>query len=162
MTAFFRDNEIYRNDVDGNVQTIYFQREDETSPVVTEMIYLESASASFYIEDKELVGMTYRNDVPFTLYPIAQVPPSQPLRLKNFKWEPWRRSSTRRYVRRGARRRSRASARASVSWSVWTAIRSACFAAASGSTARMNSNPRLWSGAIRVSADADRGGGDRA
>ena len=91
MTAFFRDNEIYRNDVDGNVQTIYFQREDETSPVVTEMIYLESASASFYIEDKELVGMTYRNDVPFTLYPIAQVPPTQPLRLKNFKWEPWRR-----------------------------------------------------------------------
>ena len=49
------------------------------------------------------------------------------------------------------------SARASVSWSVWTAIRSACFAAASGSTARMNSNPRLWSGAIRASADADRG-----
>ena len=47
MTAFFRDNEIYRYDVDGNVQTIYFQREDETSPVVTEMIYLESASASF-------------------------------------------------------------------------------------------------------------------
>ena len=91
MTAFFRDNEIYRNDVNGNVQTIYFQREDETSPVVTEMIYLESASASFYIEDKELVGMTYRNDVPFTLYPIAQVPPSQPMRLKNFKWEPWRR-----------------------------------------------------------------------
>ena len=91
MTAFFRDNEIDRNDVNGNVQTIYFQREDETSPVVTEMIYLESASASFYIEDKELVGMTYRNDVPFTLYPIAQVPPSQPMRLKNFKWEPWRR-----------------------------------------------------------------------
>lgn len=91
MTAFFRDNEIYRNDVDGNVQTIYFQREDESSPVVTEMIYLESASASFYIENKELVGMTYRNDVPFTLYPIGQVPPSQPMRLKNFKWEPWRR-----------------------------------------------------------------------
>lgn len=91
MTAFFRDGEIYRNDVDGNVQTIYFQREEETSPVVTEMIYLESASASFYIEDKELVGMTYRNDVPFTLYPIGQVPATQPMRLKNFKWEPSRR-----------------------------------------------------------------------
>lgn len=91
MIAYFRDNDIYRNDVNGNVQTIYFQREDDSSPVVTEMIYLESASASFYIEDKELVGMTYRNDVPFTLYPIAQVPPTQPMRLKNFKWEPWRR-----------------------------------------------------------------------
>lgn len=91
MTAFFREGEIYRNDVDGNVQTIYFQREDERSPVVTEMIYLESASASFYIEERELVGMTYRNDVPFTLYPIGQVPPTQPMRLKNFKWEPSRR-----------------------------------------------------------------------
>ena len=91
MTAYFRDNEIYRDDVDGNVQTIYFQRENDSSAVVTEMIYLESASASFYIEDRELVGMTYRNDVPFTLYPIGQVPPTQPMRLDNFKWEPWRR-----------------------------------------------------------------------
>ena len=88
MTALFRDNNIYRNDVEGNVQTIYFQREDEQSAVVTEMIYLESASATFYIEDKELVGVTYRNDVPFTMYPINQIPDSQPLRLQNFKWVP--------------------------------------------------------------------------
>lgn len=88
MIAFFRDNEIYRNDVDGNVQTIYFQREDEKTTLVTEMIYIESASASFYIENKELVGMTYRNDVPFTMYPIRQVPESQPLKLPNFKWVP--------------------------------------------------------------------------
>lgn len=88
MIAYFRDNEIYQNDVDGNVQTIYFQREDEQTTLVTEMIYLESASASFYIEDKELVGMTYRNDVPFTMYPINMVPESQPLKLDNFKWVP--------------------------------------------------------------------------
>ena len=88
MIAYFRDNEIYRNDVDGNVQTIYFQRENEQTTLVTEMIYVESASASFYIEDKELVGMTYRNDVPFTMYPINQVPDPQPLKLENFKWVP--------------------------------------------------------------------------
>ena len=88
MIAYFRDNEIYRNDVDGNVQTIYFQRENEQTTLVTEMIYVESASASFYIEDKELVGMTYRNDVPFTMYPINQVPDTQPLKLENFKWVP--------------------------------------------------------------------------
>ena len=88
MIAYFRDNDIYRNDVDGNVQTIYFQRENEQTTLVTEMIYLESASASFYIEDKELVGMTYRNDVPFTMYPIGMVPESQPLKLENFKWVP--------------------------------------------------------------------------
>ena len=88
MIAYFRNNDIYRNDVNGNVQTIYFQREDEDLPEVTQMIYLESASASFYIEDKELVGMTYRNDVPFKLYPIAQIPPTQDMRLRNFKWVP--------------------------------------------------------------------------
>ena len=88
MTALFRDNNIYRNDVEGNVQTIYFQREDEQSTVVTEMIYLESASATFYIEGKELVGVTYRNDVPFTMYPMNQIPDTQPMRLKNFKWVP--------------------------------------------------------------------------
>jgi hypothetical protein len=88
MIAYFRDNDIYRNDVDGNVQTIYFQRENEQTTLVTEMVYLESASASFYIEDRELVGMTYRNDVPFTMYPINQVPESQPLKLDNFKWVP--------------------------------------------------------------------------
>lgn len=88
MTALFKDNEIVRNDVDGNVQTIYFRTESEDSPLVTEMTYLESASATFFIENQQLVGITYRNDVPFTMYPLALIPASQPLKLKNFKWVP--------------------------------------------------------------------------
>ena len=88
MTALFKDNEIYRNDVDGNVQTIYFRTESQESAIVTEMTYLESASASFFIEEQQLVGITYRNDVPFTMYPLALIPESQPLKLKNFKWVP--------------------------------------------------------------------------
>jgi hypothetical protein len=88
MTALFKNNEIVRNDVDGNVQTIYFRTESEDSPLVTEMTYLESASASFFIENQQLVGITYRNNVPFTMYPLALIPESQPLKLKNFKWVP--------------------------------------------------------------------------
>lgn len=88
MTAYFRDNEIYRNDVEGNVQTIYFQREDEQSAIVTELVYLESASASFYIENRDVVSITYRNDVPFKFYPIALIPEDQMQRLPNFKWVP--------------------------------------------------------------------------
>ena len=53
-----------------------------------EMTYLESASASFFIEEQQLVGITYRNNVPFTMYPLALIPESQPTRLKNFKWVP--------------------------------------------------------------------------
>ena len=88
MIALFENNEIYRNDVDGNVQTIYFRTESEDSPLVVEMTYLESASASFFIENQQLVGITYRNEVPFSLYPLALIPASQPLRLQNFKWVP--------------------------------------------------------------------------
>ena len=88
MVALFKDNEIYRNNVDGNVQTIYFQRENEQTVDVTEMVYLESASASYYIEKRELVGVTYRNNVPFKFYPINMIPPTQSLYLKNFKWVP--------------------------------------------------------------------------
>lgn len=88
MTALFKDNEIFRNDVDGNVQTIYFRTESGDSPLVVEMTYLESASASFFIEDQQLVGITYRNEVPFTMYPLALIPASQPTKLQNFKWVP--------------------------------------------------------------------------
>lgn len=88
MTAYFSNNEIYRNDVDGNVQTIYFQREDEKSAIVTEFVYLEGASASFYIENRDVVAITYRNDVPLELYPIALIPEDQMQRLPNFKWVP--------------------------------------------------------------------------
>ena len=91
MIALFRNNEIYQNDVTGNVQTIFFNTESEKSKVVTEMVYLESATASFYIEDKQLVGVTYRNDIPFKFYPIKQVPESQEKRLPGFKWVPEKR-----------------------------------------------------------------------
>ena len=88
MTALFKENAIYRNDVEGNVQTIYFRTETEDSPLVVEMTYLESASASFFIEDQQLVGITYRNEVPFKMYPLALIPASQPTRLEKFKWVP--------------------------------------------------------------------------
>lgn len=88
MTAYFANNEIYRNDVDGNVQTIYFQREDEQSAIVTEFVYLEGASATFYIENRDVVAISYRNDVPLELYPIAMIPEDQMQKLPNFKWVP--------------------------------------------------------------------------
>ena len=74
-----------------------------SKPVVSEMVYLESASASFYIEDKELVGVTYRNDIPFKFYPIDQVPDNQERRLPGFKWvselRPTRESTFNRTIR---------------------------------------------------------------
>lgn len=103
MIAYFRDNDIYRNDVEGNVQTIYFQQESEDSKIVTDLIYLESASASFYLEKQELKGITYRNDVPFTIYPLALIPANQPTRLPNFKWVPDLRPEREEFIIEGLR-----------------------------------------------------------
>lgn len=86
MVALFRNNQIYRNDVDGNVRTIYYVQEDG-APTVEQMIVIEAGSMTSYIEDKKLVGLTYRNNTPFTVFPMEMIPATQERFLKGFKWE---------------------------------------------------------------------------
>ena len=92
MTAFFRDNKMYRNDVKGNVQTIYFMQEDG-SPDITLMAYIEAGDMTAYIENQEVVGITYRGNPTYTFYPMDKIPQTQPTKLSNFKWEASRRPS---------------------------------------------------------------------
>jgi lipopolysaccharide export system protein LptA len=92
MTAFFRDNKMYRNDVKGNVQTIYFMQEDG-SPDITLMAYIEAGDMTAYIENQEVVGITYRGNPTYTFYPMDKIPQTQPTKLPNFKWEASRRPS---------------------------------------------------------------------
>lgn len=86
MKAFFKDNSIYRNDVNGNVQTIYYFQEDGEDEV-SMMAYIESGDMSSYIKDKQVTGITYRESPTYTFYPINKIPETQPTRLKGFKWE---------------------------------------------------------------------------
>lgn len=90
MTAHFRNNEIYRNDVNGNVQTIYYMQDGEP-PQVTDVSFLESGDASFYIEDKQVVTIVYRLEPEWNIYPLSEVPPDRTLFLKGFRWEGARR-----------------------------------------------------------------------
>lgn len=93
MVAHFRENQIYRNDVVGNAQTIYYMTDGEP-PVVTTMGVIESGDLSFYFEDKELVQMTWRANPDYKFYPVFpdfQVPEDQSLYLKGFHWEGARR-----------------------------------------------------------------------
>ena len=69
MTAYFRDNQIFRNDVNGNAQTIYYMTDGEP-PVVTTMVVIESGDLSFYFENKELTQMTWRANPDYKFYPI--------------------------------------------------------------------------------------------
>ena len=92
MTAYFFNNQIYRNDVTGNAQTIYYMQDGE--PVeITMMGVIESGEISFFIEDKQVVQITYRGDPVYNFYPMDKIPPTQDIRLKGFKWEGARRPS---------------------------------------------------------------------
>lgn len=92
MTAYFFNNQIYRNDVNGNAQTIYYMQDGE--PVeITMMGVIESGEISFFIEDKQVVQITYRGDPVYNFYPMDKIPPTQDIRLKGFKWEGVRRPS---------------------------------------------------------------------
>lgn len=94
MTAWFRDNRIYRNDVNGNAQTIYYMQDGEP-PQITGMGVIESGDCSFYIEDQQVVTIVYRKDPDWHIYPMDKIPADQELYLKGFKWEGARRPTQR-------------------------------------------------------------------
>jgi len=86
MTALFRDKQIYRNDVNSNVQTIYYMQEDN-SPEITLMAYIEAGDMTSYIEGQQVTGITYRGNPVYTFYPMDKIPETQPKKLEGFKWE---------------------------------------------------------------------------
>lgn len=92
MYSYFRNNNIYRDDVDGNAQTIYYMQEDD-SPEVQGMMYIESGDMTFYIEEQQISGITYRGNPSYILYPMDKIPESQPLFLQGFTWQEERRPS---------------------------------------------------------------------
>ena len=91
MTAFFENGAVYRNDVDGNAQTIYYMQEEEGSTVVTGLMYIESAAISFYLTDGEMDKIVYKQNPDYILYPMSMIPETQDLYLPDFKWHSDRR-----------------------------------------------------------------------
>lgn len=85
MIAYFADGEVYRNDVNGNAQTIYYMQEED-SPEVTGLMYIESASISFYLAEGEIDKIAYKQNPTYVLYPMNMIPETQDLKLKDFKW----------------------------------------------------------------------------
>ena len=91
MISYFNENnELYRNDVNGNVQTIYYMQE-ENSPEITMMAYIESGDMTAYLENRQLKGITYRTNPTYFFYPIDKIPEDRETKLKGFTWEVHRR-----------------------------------------------------------------------
>lgn len=112
MIAYFNEkNELYRNDVNGNVQTIYYMQEQD-SPDITMMAYIESGDMTAYLENRQLKGITYRTNPTYFFYPIDKIPETRETRLKDFKWEAHRRPVRDSVINRTIRPTERESRRA--------------------------------------------------
>ncbi len=85
MTAIFDNGKVVRNDVEGNAQTIYFMQEEDT-PDVTGLMYIESASISFYFDEGTICQIVYKQNPAYVLYPLALIPETQERRLPDFEW----------------------------------------------------------------------------
>ncbi len=86
ITSHFERNELVRNEVEGNVRTIYYML-DEESQEITTMTYIESGTATFFFEEQELDGITYRSEPAYIFYPINLIPTTQPTRIDGFEWQ---------------------------------------------------------------------------
>ncbi|TCO07219.1 OstA-like protein [Natronoflexus pectinivorans] len=82
MVGHIRDNKLYRIDVDGNGQTIYFPKEDD---VVIGMNRAESSNMTILLEDQQVTGIILRRQPAGNLNPPALVAP-EAKKLNGFRW----------------------------------------------------------------------------
>lgn len=76
---------MYKTDVVGNAQTYYYMVDDADGAMMGFLV-AESADMTFDIEDNTVVGITYRGDPVYTIYPMDKIPADQPQRLPEFVW----------------------------------------------------------------------------
>ena len=84
MLGHFRDNELWRVDVDGNSQTIFFIRDEDG-----ELIGINKAISSdvvIFVEGREVTGIQFVRQPEATLYPPEDIPQEERL-LDNFQWQ---------------------------------------------------------------------------
>lgn len=85
IVTHFVDGQMYRNDVEGNAQTIYYMQQED-SPEVTGLMYIESASITFYFAEGDIDKITYKQNPTYVIYPMDMIPETQKLRLPDFEW----------------------------------------------------------------------------
>ncbi len=93
LQAWFRENEIHRAIMTGNVINYYFTGQDSLPP--DEMYVVSSASLTIDFEDQEPVNFNWGGAGDGYVDPLDKVPAGQSLQLKGFSWEPERKPTGR-------------------------------------------------------------------
>ncbi|MBP3425212.1 MAG: hypothetical protein J6K81_00570 [Rikenellaceae bacterium] len=87
MTAFFRNNNVYRNDVNSNAQALYWMQE-EGSPDIIAYATLIAADITFLLANQMVTHINGYTNSEWTIYPPEMVPDDVPTVLDWFKWQP--------------------------------------------------------------------------
>jgi hypothetical protein len=102
MTSWFRDGELHRHDTHGNAQAYYYMQEEEEQPDGTTamsealtFIVVTSDNMSFIFEADSLRYIVARQDVEDHVFPMDQIPPTQPTQIQGFVWRPERQPTLR-------------------------------------------------------------------
>jgi lipopolysaccharide export system protein LptA len=82
MVGHIRNNEIYRIDVDGNGQTIYYPKDKD---IVIGVNRAESSNLTIFLKDKKITGIKLRTDPAGNLNPPYFLPDTD-VKLQGFIW----------------------------------------------------------------------------
>ncbi|TND09420.1 MAG: hypothetical protein FD123_1226 [Bacteroidetes bacterium] len=82
MTGYFRKSELYRVDVEGNGQTLYFVKDKNEIIGVNKV---DCSKLSIFVAEDEIKKITFFNKPDATLYPPIDLSPREAL-LKDFRW----------------------------------------------------------------------------
>lgn len=92
MTGYFRDNQLERIDVNGNVQTIYYAKNSKDKDAGVNRA--DCSDMRIRIKKNVVQKITFIKDPDGTLYPLRELKTSE-LRLKGFRWEQEKRPADR-------------------------------------------------------------------
>jgi lipopolysaccharide export system protein LptA len=91
MTGFLKENKMYRINVNGNGQTIYYAKDKYEKNFAVNRA--DCSDLVIYVNDNKVNSITLLNEPDGTLYPIRQLAVSE-LRLKGFSWHGLKRPKT--------------------------------------------------------------------
>lgn len=86
MRAFFLNNEMDYAELEGTVMNYYYM-EDEDSLVVAFAV-INCAMLTMYFENQEPAKMNWSGQPEWIIYPIEDIPSTQPQRLEGYTWSP--------------------------------------------------------------------------
>lgn len=84
MVAYFRKNELYKINVDGNAQTVYYIREEDGYLIGINLA--EASAMTIKLKDSDVNTINYRSKPLEVMYPEKELPADMKT-LKGFNWQ---------------------------------------------------------------------------